>query len=104
MIKKHLKAQPENQRNRFTQGNKFNVCKDHRNKKEVPDPIIKDLISDKIWKRNKSKADLTVENCKTLKKKGRAFRNIGFKYTQFSTVKSALLLFRLHREEFHSVL
>ena len=26
--------------------------------------------------------------------KGRAFRNIGFKYTQFSTVKSALFLFR----------
>ena len=34
--------------------------------------------------------------CKTLKKKGRAFRNIGFKYTQFSTGKSALLLFRFH--------
>ena len=42
--------------------NKFNDCKDHRNKKEVPDPIVKDLISDKIRKRNKSKADLTVEN------------------------------------------
>ena len=37
---------------------------------------------------------LRVIICKTLKKKGRAFRNIGFKYTQFSTVKSALLLFR----------
>ena len=24
------------------------VCKDHRDKKEVPDPIMKDLISDKI--------------------------------------------------------
>ena len=35
----------------------FNDCKDHRNKKEVPDPIVKDLISDKIRKRNKSKAD-----------------------------------------------
>ena len=23
-------------------------CKDHRNSKEVPDPIVKDLISDKI--------------------------------------------------------
>ena len=42
--------------------NKFNDCKDHRNKKEVPDPIVKDPISDKIRKRNKSKADLTVEN------------------------------------------
>ena len=42
--------------------NKFNDCKDHRNKKEVPDPIVKDLISDKIRKRNKSKPDLTVEN------------------------------------------
>ena len=42
--------------------NKFNVCKDHRNKKEVLDPMVKDLISDKIWKQNKSKADLTVEN------------------------------------------
>ena len=41
---------------------RFNDCKDHRNKKEVPDPIVKDLISDKIRKRNKSKADLTVEN------------------------------------------
>ena len=29
-------------------------------------------------------------------KKGCAFRNIGFKYTQFSTVKSALLLFRFY--------
>ena len=45
-----------------TPENKFNDCKDHRNKKEVPDPIVKDLISDKIRKRNKSKADLTVEN------------------------------------------
>ena len=26
----------------------FNVCKDHHNQKEVPDPIVKDLISDKI--------------------------------------------------------
>ena len=26
----------------------FNVCKYHRNKEEVPDPIVKDLISDKI--------------------------------------------------------
>ena len=34
--------------------------------------------------------------CKTLKKKGRAFRNIGFKYTQFSTVKTALPLFRCY--------
>ena len=42
--------------------NKFSDCKDHRNKKEVPDPIVEDLISDKIRKRNKSKADLTVEN------------------------------------------
>ena len=30
--------------------NKFNDCKDNRNKKEVPDPIVKDLISDKIRK------------------------------------------------------
>ena len=46
--------------------NKFNDCKDHRNKKEVPDPIVKDMISGKIRKQN------------TLKKKGRAFRNIGY--------------------------
>ena len=39
---------------------------------------------------------LRVIICKTLKKKGRAFRNIGFKYTQFSTFKSALLLFRFY--------
>ena len=38
-------------------------CKDHRNKKDVPpDPMAKDLTSDKIWKRNKSKANLTVVN------------------------------------------
>ena len=41
---------------------KVNDCKDRRNKREVPDPMVKDLISDKIRKRNKSKADLTVEN------------------------------------------
>ena len=35
-------------------------CKDPRNKNEVPDPTAKDLIRDKIWKRSKSKADLTV--------------------------------------------
>ena len=34
--------------------NKFNDCKDHRNKKEVPDPIVKDLISDKIRKTYRS--------------------------------------------------
>ena len=39
---------------------------------------------------------LRVIICETVKKKGRAFRNIGFKYTQFSTVKSALLLSRFH--------
>ena len=42
--------------------NKFNACKDYRNKKEAPHPIAKDLISDKIWKWNKNRADLTVEN------------------------------------------
>ena len=56
-----MAALMSNQRAKLCE-NKFNNCKDHRNKKEVPDPIIKDLISDKIRKRNKSKADLTVEN------------------------------------------
>ena len=45
---------------------------------------------------NVTSFSLRVIICKTLKKKCSAFRNIGFKYTQFLTVKSALLLFRFH--------
>ena len=42
--------------------NKFNISATTTvTKKEVLDPIVKDLISDKIWKRNKSKADLTAD-------------------------------------------
>ena len=31
------------------------VCKDHRDKIKVPDPVVKDLISKKICKANNSK-------------------------------------------------
>ena len=42
--------------------NKFNISATTTvTKKEVLDPIVKDLIGDKIWKQNKSKADLTVD-------------------------------------------
>ena len=39
------------------------VCKGHRDKIKVPDPVVKDLISKKIVKqiiKKKSKADFTV--------------------------------------------
>ena len=82
------------------------VQKDYRDKINVPDPVVKDLISQKHCRTNnkkKSRIDLTVKEVyfPIFRKarpfffrvclRGRAFRNIR-KYT-FVTVKSALLFF-----------
>ena len=49
------------------------VCKDHSDKIRVPDPVVKDLISKH-----------------TLKKKGRAFRNIEKIYFPYLEISLAL--------------
>ena len=67
-------------------------CKDHRNKNEVPDPIVNDLISDNIKKRNKSKADLTGENWVYLNPKSKYWIQIYSVLRSRTTLRMSRLL------------
>ena len=90
---------PATARVNLSRVSRSNFCKDHRDKTEVPNPlVVEDLISDKL--NNRRKLARLIKQCRnifsnisegtasllqgvtgsnTLKKEGRAFRNIGKK-------------------------
>ena len=74
-----------------------NICKDHRDKIEVPDPLaVEDLISCKLNNKPKLTLKTRVILCNTLKKEGRAFRNIGKNISLYCVISFAN--FRLYIE------